>query len=75
MPGDGLALAVFVSGEVDGFRFFCRFFELIRGFSALSRDDVAGSEIVFKVDPQIALGKIPDMTKRGLHQKVLTEET
>ena len=71
VPGDRLALTVFVSREVDQVGFRGQLLEFGYPRLALGRDYVLGFKVVFEVNPELALGQIADMAKRGLDAKVL----
>ena len=78
VPGDGLALAVLVGGEVELVDFLQRGLQLRDDLLAVARDDVDRLEVVVDVDAQSrpllaldrrgdvrrALGKVADVTDR-----------
>ena len=88
MPSDGLSLAVFVGGEIQGVGFFELVFQEFDLFHLAGWDDVNRGKIVVDVDAQIrprlafvfggdlfgALGQIADVPDAGLHAEAVAQE-
>ena len=67
MPGDGLALAIRVGGQVDGRRALGRLFELGQGLGLALDGYVLRLESILHVHAQLAGGQIAHVADGGLH--------
>ena len=67
VPGDGLALAVRVGGEVDGGGRLGGLLEVGQGLGLALDGDVLGLEITLDVDAELAGRQIPEMADGGPH--------
>ena len=73
MPGDCLAFAVGVSGEVYGAGALSRFGKVLNGFLLVLRDLIEGLKVVGDVNSEAVLWKVPDVAKGSLYAKVLAQ--
>ena len=73
VPGDRLAFAVGVGGEIDGRRGLGRLLELGQRLGLALDGDVLGLEPVVDVHPQLAGGEIAQVPDRRLHVVAPTE--
>ena len=73
VPGDGLALAVRVSGKVDRTGLVGGFFELADQLLLAGQGDIFRFKIMLQVHAHGALGQVPQMTHAGLDLKVRAE--
>ena len=74
MPGNGLAFAVGVGGEVNGAGALCRLGKVLNGLLLVLRDFIEGLKVVRDVDAEAVLGKVPDVAQGGLDAKVLSQD-
>ena len=58
VPGDGLALAVEVGGEIDHVAAARRAGDVVDALAAVRADDVLGGEVVVDVDAELALARV-----------------
>ncbi|VTR68200.1 hypothetical protein DESC_70040 [Desulfosarcina cetonica] len=65
VPGDGLALAVRVGGQVNVHAVAGRGFELVEDLGLARDGPVVGREILFDIDAQVFTGQILDMPDGG----------
>ena len=74
VPGDGLALAIEVGGEVDGVGALGGLLDVVDLLAAVVADDVLGREVVVDVDAELALarilGQVADVAIGGEHAVV-----
>ena len=68
VPGDGLALAIRVGGQVDGVRRLCVLLQLAQRLLFALDDVVLRLEAVVDVHAHLALGQVLDVAHRGLHR-------
>src|SRR4029079_14498275 len=61
VPGDGLALAVGVSGEVDELGTLRRLLELLDDVLLVLGHDIARSEVVIDIDAELRLREVADV--------------
>ena len=74
VPGDRLSLTVGIGRQIDFFTLGRGFTELLDKLLALRRHLILGLEIMLKIHPETADGKIPDMPHRGLHGIVSAQD-
>src|SRR3990172_366426 len=71
--GNGLALAVRVGREQDAVRFFGGGLELFHDRRLALDHDVAGLEVLFNVNAELALRQVHDLAYGGLYRVVFAE--
>ncbi len=69
VPRDGLPLAVGVGRQKDGIRLLRRFLQFGDDLLLFGDDLIDGLKVIVNIDPQLAFGKVFDVSDRGLHLK------
>ena len=67
VPGNRLALAVGVGGEIDGARALDGGLQLLDRVGLIVRDDIGGREIVLDIDADAPIRQVADVAHRGAH--------
>jgi len=73
VPGDGLALAIRIGGEIDVFFVFRGLLELLDDLALAVDDGVLGLEVVLDVDAELRLGQVDDVADRRFDRIVPAE--
>jgi len=73
MPGDRFAFAIGVGGEIDIFLALGGFLKLLDNLLLPMDHMKVRREVIFHVDPQLALRQIDDMPHRRLDLKILAQ--
>ena len=67
MPGNGLALTVRVSRQIDAGRVFGFLFDFCQNVAPAADGDVFHLEIMVRIHTQLRFWQVAHMTLRGLH--------
>ena len=67
VPGNGLTLAVGVSGKDDLIRFLDAALELLHLLELFAWNQIVGLKVPIDIYPQLALGQVSDVAKRGAY--------